>query len=246
MPRGRLNERYVQASAITWLTAQWRAQADVLTVVGVAEARVRAATKLGRGRADGLVAALQDGKIHVASIEAKSRRTLFSTKHRYKNAPWFTHSLAAGLLALLCAFAVGWTIGHWVLLWVLPFLLFVIVTVTYALLTVEQPRYQVIDVVNQVKRYPANEQWIALSADAYNRLGAKSQEKLQLSCRHNGIGLLRVSPAQRVLCLETATHKPVPGGITDFLTCYDREHAIRRELQAAQQPSAADAVGVLI
>ncbi len=245
MPCGRLTERYVQEFAIVWLEAQFRERTEVQAVVGVPEVRVRAAAKLGRGRADGLVAAeLNDGNIHIASIEAKSSRTLFSAKHRYKNHTWFLHSLAVGLIGPLCSLAVGWYVGHWFLLWVLPFILFAIFAVGYSLLMSKHQHYQVIDVVDQVRRYPANEQWIALSTDAYNRLGTSYQAKLHSSCKVHGIGLICVSSAKHVRCLETARPKQIPTGLSDFLICYDRETTIRQALQSAKQPIFADAVDV--
>jgi hypothetical protein len=85
-------------------------------------------------------------------------------------------------------------------------------------------------VIHQVKRYPANEQWLAISSDAYNQLTHDGQAKLRADCRRDGIGLLRVSAGARVTILETTTPKSTPYGLPDFLALYARENDIRRKL----------------
>ncbi len=79
-----------------------------------------------------------------------------------------------------------------------------------------------------MKRYPANEQWIAVSADAYNLLGSH-QETLRLYCRKEGIGLLQVNSKERVKYLETPRPR-APKGRIDFLVYYARSDVIRRKL----------------
>ena len=97
----------------------------------------------------------------------------------------------------------------------------------YLMLTTEHARYRLIDVVQQVKRYPANEQWIAVSADAYSELDDALQEALRSDCRKEGLGLLRVRSATQITPLEKPQPRTPPKGISDFLACYAR---IRRKL----------------
>ena len=65
-PRG---EKYVQRVAVEWLASHNADQARVRAVRTETETRVVAGSKLGSGRADGLVASLMDdGTVYTASL----------------------------------------------------------------------------------------------------------------------------------------------------------------------------------
>jgi hypothetical protein len=168
MPRGRLNEKYVQRVAVDRLASHYASRPNVLSVLSETEVGVRTDSALGSGRADGVVAALMpDGSVYTAALEAKSARTLPNISLRYRDEQWLLHRLAAGVLGLLLTGSVGWLVGgSWLLRWALPVVAFFAVTFAYLLITQEHARYRLIDVMRQVKRYPANERWIAVSADA--------------------------------------------------------------------------------
>ncbi len=232
MPRGRLNEKHVQRVAVDWLASYYAAKADVQAVHAETETVVSAKSKLGSGRADGLVASLMsDGTVHTAALEAKSARTLPNIMLRYGDWQWLLHALVAGLLGMVVAGSVGWFYGDgWLLRWILPLVVFFTAGVAYLLLTQGHARYRLIDVVRQVKRYPANEQWIAVSADAYNELDATLQDALLTDCRREGLGLLQVRAAGQVKLLEKPRSKTPAKGLDDFLACYARSDVIRRNL----------------
>jgi hypothetical protein len=64
MPRGRLSEIYVQNVAIKWLASYYQQKPEVQVVLPQAEVGVSSKSKLGRGRADGLIAVLlSDGSV---------------------------------------------------------------------------------------------------------------------------------------------------------------------------------------
>ena len=113
-----------------------------------------------------------------------------------------------------------------------PAAVFLGVTLAYLLLTGRHDRYQMVDVAQQVKDYPADEQWITVSADAYNSLREEAQRALHAACRKEGIRLLRVHPAARVAVLETPLPRKVSKVHAEFLECYARSDRLRRELRA--------------
>ena len=234
MPRGRLNEKHVQNVALNWLASHYGNKVDVQDVRAELEVAVRADSKLGGGRADGLVVALMtDGSLYTAALEAKSTRTLPNIALRYRDGQWLLHALVVGLLGMLLAGSVGWLAGGtWLLKWALPIAAFFAVALAYLLITAQHARYRLIDVIKQVKRYPANEQWIALSADAYNRLADDLQEALHADCRKEGIGLLRVRSATQVIPLEKPQPRTPPKRLADFLGCYARSGVIRQKLHS--------------
>ena len=197
------------------------------------ETMVSAGSNVGSGRADGLVASLMpDGTVHTAALEAKSARTLPNIMLRYGDGRWLLHALVAGLLGMAVAGSIGWLFGGtWLSRWMLPPVAFFAVGLACLRLTKEHARYRLIDVVRQVKRYPANEQWIAVSADAYNELDAALQDALLTDCRREGLGPLRVRSAGQVTLMEKPQSRTPPKGLGDFLACYARSYVIRRKLQ---------------
>jgi|SRR5215203_973615 hypothetical protein len=233
MPRGRLHEKHVQQVALKQLDLRYGSRAGVQAMVAEPEVRVSKHSKIGFGRADGLVASLMpDGSVYTAALEAKSARTLPNIMLRYRDKQWFLHALVAGLVGLLLIGSIGWLFTEtWLLKWVLPIVAFFGAGFAYLLLTAEHARYRLIDVVRQVKRYPANERWIAVSADAYNRLANDLRDALHTACRNEGIGLLRVRSAAQVAFLEEPRQQRPPKGLNDFLECYARLNAIRQRLR---------------
>ena len=156
MPRGRLNEKHVQRAAVEWLASYYADKAGVQAVHAETEMVVSANSKLGSGRADGLVASLMpDGSLYTAALEAKSARTLPNIMLRYGDGLWMLHALTAGLLGMVVAASIGWFFsGSWWLRWIVPPVAFFAVGLAYLLLTAEHARYRLIDVVRQVKCYP--------------------------------------------------------------------------------------------
>lgn len=222
-----------QRVAVDWLASYYRDSLGVQAIVPETEVRVQAKSKLGFGRADGLVASLlPDGTVYTAALEAKSARTLLNVSPWYDDERWVLHALIAGGLGLLSAGLVGWFVDTWFWMWVFPVLMFLGASFAYLLLTREHSRYRPIDVVQQVKRYPADEQWIAVSADAYNLLDTEWQEALRAACRRESIGLLRVRSTAHCDPLEAPRRRRMPKGHADFLACYARSNDIRRKLRA--------------
>lgn len=231
MPRGRLNEKHVQRVAVDHLTLHYQARDDALAVVGEIETVVRAGIKAGSGRADGLVVSQRrDGTIYTAALEAKSSRTLLNISPWYDDERWILHAILAGGFGILAAILAGWYVGSWIWMSIFTVVGFFGVGFAYLLVTREHNRYRLIDVVQQVKRYPANEQWIAISSDAYNLLGPQ-QETLRLCCRREGIGLLQVRSINSAQHLEAARPR-VNKKRMEFLEFYARSDIIRRKLYA--------------
>jgi hypothetical protein len=227
-----LIEEYVQEVAIDWLTKHYRQKHDARVVLGEREVGVRRRSKLGRGIADGLVAAqLADGAVYVASMEAKSAKRLFDILPWYEDEKWLIHALLVGIVGLVLAELLGWTMGGWFWRWVFPLLMFIVVGFLYLVITYDWSYYRVFNAVAQVKRYPADEQWVALSTDAYDQLGGEHQRSLLKACQKKGVGLVQVGAGELVTVLADARPRRLPRGCKDFLACYTQAESIRRKLQ---------------
>ena len=234
MPRGMLTERYVQKVAIDWLEGHYQSLYQPRSIVGNKEMVVRPGTKIGSGRADGLIVAkLHDGRILAAALEAKSSRTLFNLGRWYRDLRWLAHAMSIGSFATIVSVLLTWRTESWFVRWILPLLVFLSIGFLFVIITSEHHLYQGIDVIQQVKRYPANERWIALSVDAYKKLGDEMQQSLQKSCRREGIGLLQVGRNGNVKRFQDPQMKSSHKGYADYLACYAREDKIRKMLDEA-------------
>ncbi len=235
MPRGKLNEQSVQKSAINWLATYYGNLPEIKTVVSKQEAWLKKHRRLRRGRADGLIAMLShNGKVIVASIEAKSSRTYRAITPDYLDKKWVTHTALVSLVIAFLAAIVGWEIGGWFLKWVLPAILFVLIAFAFLGLTYDSKRYRPISVVGQVKRYPANYQWIALSADIHNKLLPDEQYNALLKdCTQEGVGLLKVSSGNKITIIKEPVFQNIPKKYKDFLECYAGELDLRKRLVEA-------------
>jgi hypothetical protein len=230
MPRGHLNETYVKDVAVDWLVTHYKAKLATTLVVGEKETRVKS---FGSGRADGLiVASLPDGSTYCVSLEAKSKRTLLDLEVIYDDPPWLLHGAICGLLAVVMTAVLGVRFPYLPINLLLWSGVFLVASIAFWTLTANWERYLSISVVQQVKRYPAHEKWIAISTDVYNALGAK-QADLQRECVRNRIGLIRVSSSRKVcIIVEAARDRSVSN--TDFLDCYHRAGSIRYKIQMAK------------
>ena len=236
MPRGRLNEKYVQGAALNWLAAYYQSLPDVRAVVAESEVIVHPRSASGSGRADGLIVAQRtDGSILTVAMEAKSARTLLNISLWYHDERWLLHAVIAGGAVALLSLWIGRLAagGVWVL--VVPVLVFFLAGLGYLWLMQENQRYRKIDAIEQVKRYPANERWIAISTDAYNLLTRRLQDELRAECRQEGIGLLQVQANAKAVVREASRPQRLRKGSDDALICYARSELIRRRLLAAAE-----------
>lgn len=258
MARGQLRERYVQRVATAWVAGQYEGRDGVAGVATRLEAVVRPDSPHGRGRADGLVVVQhQDGTIWTIAIEAKSSRTLVNLSASLDDDPWLLRGCGAGLVGAIVGGVIGWAIAGWLLATLFAVVGFVALGLGYLKLTENHQHYRFADAVTQVRRYPANERWVAISTDAYNRLGrrlqatgANLQDRVREQCRRDRIGLLRVSSGEQVVVVEEARPAATPRPLPDYLGCYVRGEQLRQTLregrreQAAVQEAASQSQGV--
>ncbi len=241
MPRGRLKEKYVQDVAVEWLASHYADHDDIVVTAYQKEKKVNGPKKIGWGRVDELIAMQRtDGRIHVASMEAKSSKTYGNIRPQYNDSKWFFHALIVGMVCALLAFIIGRFLGGWFWQWVLPIIVFIVGGIVYLLATMENNRYKSIDVIRQIKRYPANEQWIALSSDSYNLLQKNANQLLHKECQQNGIGLLRVGAGRKVFLVHHPVIKPTPASLASFLDYYACGQDMVRELGAKAAEASSD------
>ncbi len=232
-----LLEKTVQKRAMTFLANYYDNR--LLRRRMFAAEEVRTKKIYGGKRADGLLAyqSRLSGNPFVVSMEAKSIKTLPAIKPYHDWSRWVWNSLRFSLF--LC-FASGLAYlalqGQTNLEIFVPVIWCLCAGIAFGLLTWNSYRHQTIDVITQLKQYPANEQWLAFSKDAFAALTTEKQELLRTVCKYRGIGLLLIGRNNSTDLLQKPKRRwswiiETRGGwqlIRDFLVYYSKEKEIRK------------------
>ena len=233
MPRGKLNEVHVKRTAVEWLAKDYQNTLGTNVIVSGFEAWVSKKSGLGSGRVDGLIAAqLPNGTIYTVSIEAKSERTWndINVQHLYEKM-LARAAIFAGLITILLLI-LGITRTQELLLGII-FPMVGITIAGFCLINFSPlgTQYRETEVVKQAKRYPANEKWVALSSDVYNKLGRVNQSNhFEKICLRNGIGLIKVTSSTKSVVIIAPKSISTPKNLDSFLTCYSRSQVVRDKL----------------
>jgi len=192
----RLTEKYVQDVSLEYLRNYYIGKCNPDKMICQKEVMVKYKGK--RGRADGFIAFENEKqKYYTVSLEAKSHKTLKSLITQYKHIT--TISIGLIILGLVFVFMFNllyeysWFIKTGISIFggiFICFGVFVFIVLKGYLMTH--------NIIDQVKRYPANEQWVAFSKDSYNKLNSNNIFELKQSARRYGIGMIIVSKNKKI------------------------------------------------
>lgn len=225
----KLKEKFIQAVAIDTLAAYYQNYSNNDKIFAAAEVRTKE-----RKRADGLIVwKSTKRKTNVASIEAKSANTLRNLlvkPHRKKIVRSSQQlSFALMLMVTVLVFGLGYRLVLEPLMIVTVLVISIVLTILIEklLYKIQLKRHQKIDVIEQIRQYPANERWIAIGFDSYTK--SEQLETLLKKCEDNGFGLLIVRD-EKVTKMELLPRfENYPTG-SDFLRYYQKEKAIREHI----------------
>lgn len=224
----KLTEKFVQQKALEKLSCYYRNKFNSSNLY--AEQEVVTSKSYGRKRADGFIcfnSPLQEN--HSVSIEAKSHKTIGAILPYWDNEKLGIQTLllalVAGTLASYLFFDLAW---YWIfVISIGTALLAIVVYITFVAFT-EPDKYKQFDVLYQVKQYPANEKWIAISVDSLNLIDKRdnpfykntNSEVLRNECKRHGIGLLLVNKFNQRIEIEPIYRKGT------FTSCYCKQKEI--------------------
>ena len=230
----RLTEKFVQQKALEKLTCYYREKFN--SSILFAEQEFVTSKPYGGKRADGFIcfnSPLQQN--HSVSIEAKSHKTLGALLPYWNDKKLAIQSLflalVAGVLATYLSFDFAW---YWIfVISIITALFAILIYIGIAALT-EPDKLKEFDVLYQVKQYPANEKWIAISVDSLNLIDKKknsfykntNSEVLRSECKRHGIGLLLVNKFDQRIEVEPTYQKGT------FTNCYCKQSEILSFLQS--------------
>lgn len=227
----RFIERTVQEIAQDYLRDKYRRKARHRRIYSDIEVRTK--PKFGSKRADGFLA-FQHWLMgtYVVSMEAKSYKTLPAMTPKIEPRLFLFNCLRAGfiitmLTGTLFVFLKGSATGTELYL---PVGVLVSGGFFYGILTRKSFSHKVVDVIQQVKQYPANEYWLAFSEDSLDSLRDERVNHLVEISRNLGIGILIVKPGGQVEeRLRARRHWKWFG---DYLKFYSVEQQVREKLVA--------------
>lgn len=220
-------ERTVQNKAQDFLEKKYRRKARSKRLYSKTEMPTK--KKYGSKRADGFIAFRHFlwGK-YVVSIEAKSRKTLPAIKPYRDEFIMVKNCLIMGFYFTLGSGAIFALVKmeDQLFQYLIPIYAWIISALMYGLMTWRSYRHQTMDVIDQLKQYPANEQWLAFSKDSYDVLNKKKQKDLKKICKARGVGLLIFG--RKISVLNQPRYQWKWG--KDFLKYYSKEEEINTYL----------------
>lgn len=194
----RLSERIVQEKAIEHLRLHYNKTKRPETKL---YCRDEVVTKDGI-RADGFFCFHSEHKLyHVVSLEAKSYKTLDAIVPKWNDRRMLKRISLYSVISMALALSIVYS---WKWYWILASLLAILISVFVGCIIyseiIQPSRHKMVHVYNQISKYPANEQWLAVSSDSLRLIEMRSnqfkqtdQEILRQTCRKRGIGLIIVS-----------------------------------------------------
>ncbi|WP_210489646.1 hypothetical protein [Rufibacter aurantiacus] len=228
-------ERTIQLKALEYLKAYYSDKFSIaLTRIDSTDERW---TKKERGgkRADGLICFEKEGKPYTISLEAKSHKTLGALISYSNDKKFGLHCLIVSCImtSITILALISFTSLRWYFITPITLAAFVVLLILAAAIfeVLDLDRHKVTNVINQLKQYPANEQWIAYSKHTDNLLlkspflkRRNNLDTLEKLCRANNFGLLLVT---NKTCLVRINPVPKKG---EFLHYYCKEQEILKAI----------------
>ena len=161
-------ERTVQNKAQEFLEKKYRRKAKGKRIFSKTEMPTK--KKYGSKRADGFLAFRHFfwGN-YVVSVEAKSQKTLPAMRPYRDEFIMVKNCLTMGFYCCLGsgAFFALFKMDDNLFRFLIPIYTLIISALIYGLFTWRSYRHQTMDVIDQLKQYPANEKWLAFSKDSF-------------------------------------------------------------------------------
>ncbi len=193
-----LSELKVQKAAQKLLERRYEVRSLGKRIFSQLEARTKA--KYGGKRADGLLVFkhILWGEF-VVSMEAKSYKTLAAIRPYKDHGSVILGSLRWGLYAVIgSGSAVAFFRQQELYLKLgFPMMMFFIGALVYALLTHNRICHQISNVIEQIRQYPGDHQWLAVSRDSLDKLSKRKRHLLKWTCKYQGIGIIVVNNREK-------------------------------------------------
>ena len=180
-------------------------------------------------RVDGLFAyRREDNTFFAASLSTRQSAKLASILSHYKRKGLGSYRFLTALLLLTGTAGMGYYLNQWLVLWVMPFFMAVAGFLLHSILEKRRLSNQVVTAVDELKNFPADEQWLCIGVSSLCWRNNALAEKLSELCEHRGIGLITIGKRTRITLRQEP--RTVKCRRADFLSYYVAEAGIRKNL----------------
>ncbi|GAB3820555.1 hypothetical protein [Pontibacter rugosus] len=170
----------------------------------------------------------QQEEVFIASLNTTHSAVIAQILTRYRKKGLSKIRYATFFLVLILTFCIGWNFTHWSIRFVLPVLLAATAFITHTLLEERHLKKKIASLLDDLKRAPADEQWIGLSLSSLTFRNNLLAQYFLATCKQRGIGVITVGKRAKVVMLQEP--KTVTCRRGDFLSHYSAEVRIRKAL----------------
>jgi len=221
-----LSEIKIQKAAQNLLIRRYQGKSLGKRIFSQLEARTK--QRYGGKRADGLLAFRHVlwGEF-VVSMEAKSYKTLEAIRPYKDHGSIILGSLKWGLYSVIGSGAAVAIVRQELFLYkvVFPLVMFFFGAILYAIVTHNRICHQISNVIEQIRQYPGDHQWLAVSQDSLDKLCKRKKHQLKWSCKYQGIGIIVVNKREKAKVLVKP--KRNWNWFRSYLPYYSKEKLIR-------------------
>lgn len=196
----RLSEKVVQKKAIEFLRLRYLKQ----TLPNTKLTRNPEEYTNKKKRADGMFCLhTKRQRFFVASLEAKSHKTLHNLSPKWNDGKVFQNGSAIALVLIILFLLIASSLSSlWLIIGSLLIGLFSLLGYFFYSESFAPTSHKLSEVFQQIDKYPGNEQWLAVSDDSLILLnmqsnffkGQSNDEAIKEICIKRGVGLLVVTP----------------------------------------------------
>ncbi|PRY16520.1 hypothetical protein CLV24_101366 [Pontibacter ummariensis] len=218
-------ESNIEDFAYDYLRAYYQKRQDIKTLT------VDKAEKTKEGAvADGLFSFMNSDKsVLTASLHTRASKSIAMLLKRYKKRGLSKLRYVTGTLFMAGTVYMGLQLGHWLAFTLLPVLVAITTFLLHSLLEKRYLQNKITAMVDEVRKLPANEQWLGISISSLTfRQNGLAQHLLD-TCQRRGIGVITVGKRAKVVLMQEPQAKVCRRG--DFLSYYEAEPRIRKALQ---------------
>ena len=193
-----LSELKVQQSAQKLLVRRYEGKSWGKRIFSQLEVRTK--QKYGGKRADGLLVFKHVfWREFVVSMEAKSFKTLDAIRPYKDHGSIILGSIKWGIYAVIGSGAGIAMIKQEDLFLKIgfPLIVFLLGAIIHVLLTQNNVCHQISNVIEQIRQYPGDHQWLAVSKDSLEKLTKAKKRSFKMTCKHRGIGIIVVNKREK-------------------------------------------------
>ncbi|MCC9166627.1 hypothetical protein [Pontibacter harenae] len=183
-----------------------------------------------RGHVANAIFACTDSKnsFFIASLHTQQSERLAKLLINYKKNGLSKFRFLLAFVVLIASLLAGKQLEHWAFVFIMPVVVTIATFVIHSLLEEKGLKRKINKVADQLKKQPANEQWLSMSVSSICFRNNLMASYLLHSLEARGIGLVTVGKRSKVIVMQRPKTTVCRKG--DFISHYASETTIRKAL----------------